>query len=69
MSKIEKFLISLGAIGVVGLIVLVLLIPLVATLVIGIYSANYFHLTGLVWWSYVILFYLVIMGLLSRINK
>lgn len=62
---IREILLGLGIIGFVILVVMVALLPLVCTLVLGTYIASSLGLTGIVWWSFVILFYLILMGLLG----
>lgn len=59
--------------GLIGVIIIILilfvLIPMGVTIVLGIYIANVLHLTGIVWWSFLILFYLIISGILSFLSK
>lgn len=65
---LREILLGLGIIGFMILVVIVALLPLVCTLVLGIYIASSLGLTGImffVWWSFVILFYLILMGLLG----
>lgn len=56
-------------IGIIIFFIFILLIPIVATIFFGIYIANALHLTGIIWWSFLILFYLIIMGILSFLSK
>lgn len=51
---------EMGIIGIILLIVLVLLLPIIITVLVGIAFANMFGFTGIYWWAFVILFYLVI---------
>ena len=62
----------LEAVGVIGLIVLgviIILIPLICTIVIGTYLATVLGLTGLVWWCFVILFWIVVSSVLAMISR
>ena len=59
----------LKGIGIIGIVLIVILIPFVATVVLGVYIAGALGLTGIVWWAFVILFYLVVMGLLGALNR
>ena len=60
---------EIGAMGFVLLILFILLIPFICTVVLGVAFANMLGLTGITWWAFVILFYLVIMGILGLIKK
>ena len=51
---------ELGIIGITLLIILVLLIPAILTILVGIAFANMFEFTGIYWWAFVILFYIII---------
>lgn len=65
----DDLLESLGVIGLMILIGLMLLIPLICTIVIGTYIATMLGLTGLVWWSFVILFWIGVSAVLAMINR
>lgn len=60
---------ELGMIGFIILILIIILIPFLCTIVLGVAFANMLGLTGITWWAFVIIFYLVIMGILGLINK
>ena len=62
---IREIILGLGLIGFVLFVLIIALLPLICTLVLGTYIASSLGLTGIVWWSFVILFYLVLMGLLG----
>lgn len=51
---------EMGIIGIILLMVLILLLPIMITVLVGIAFANMFGFTGIYWWAFVILFYLVI---------
>ena len=62
----------LEVIGVGGLIVIglfLVLLPLICTIVLGTYLATMLGLTGLVWWCFVILFWIILSGLITMINR
>ena len=62
----------LEAVGVLGLIILGILlicIPLICTIVIGTYIATTLGLTGLVWWCFVILFWIIVSSVLAMISR
>ena len=64
---IEELLIGIGIMGIILFILVLALVPFVCTIVLGTYLATTLGLTGLVWWSFVIIFYLIIAGLLGLI--
>lgn len=59
---------SLGIIGIVLLLILILLIPFIATIIVGVGLANLLGFTGIYWWAFVILFYIVIGAILGAIG-
>ena len=60
---------EIGAIGIIVLVILALLIPFILVVIVGIGFANLLGFTGLTWWAFIILFYLVISGILTMIGK
>lgn len=66
---IEELLIGIGIMGIILFILVLALVPFVCTIILGTYLATTLGLTGLVWWSFVIIFYLVIAGLLGLIAR
>lgn len=64
---IREILLGLGIIGFVILVLVVALLPLICTIVIGTWLATSLGLTGIVWWSFVILFYIILMGILGML--
>ena len=55
--------------GYVLLIILVLIIPIVATVILGTYLANYLGLSGIIWWAFVIVFFCVVSGLMNSVRS
>ena len=66
---IEEILFGIGVVGIILFILVLVLLPFVCTVVLGTYLATMFGLNGLVWWAFVILFYIVIIGLIGSIAK
>lgn len=64
---IEELLLGVGVIGIILFILVLALLPFICTIILGTYLATTLGLTGLVWWSFVIIFYLIIAGLLGLI--
>ncbi|MBP5422967.1 MAG: hypothetical protein J6Y78_11055 [Paludibacteraceae bacterium] len=64
---IKELILGLGIIGLIILILMIALLPLICTIILGTYIATTIGLTGIVWWAFVILFYIIIMGIISLI--
>ena len=62
---IREILLGIGVIGLAIFILIILLLPLVCTIILGTFLATSFGLSGLVWWAFVILFYIILMGVLG----
>lgn len=67
MKMIREILLGLGIIGFIILVLTVALLPLICTIIIGTWLATTLGLTGIVWWSFVILFYIILIGILGMI--
>lgn len=65
----KDWLIMLGGISVIIFILILLCIPLIYIIVLGTYLATWLGLTGIVWWSFVILFWIIISALLALLLK
>lgn len=61
----RELLLGIGVVGLVMFVLILLLLPLVCTIILGTYLATALGLSGLVWWAFVILFYIIIMGVLG----
>lgn len=66
---IEEILFGIGVIGIILFILVLILLPFICTIVLGTYLATFFGLNGLVWWAFVILFYIIIIGIIGSIAK
>lgn len=64
-KMLQELLLGIGVIGLIIFICILVLLPLICTIILGTYFATAMGLTGLVWWAFVIIFYLIIMGILS----
>lgn len=62
---LRELFIGLGMVGLMIFILILLLLPLLCTIILGTYFATFLGLTGLVWWAFVIMFYILIMGLIG----
>lgn len=57
-----------GILGVIIFIILLLFVPLIVTILVGIGFANLLGFTGIFWWAFVVLFYLIISTILGAIG-
>lgn len=62
---IREILLGIGILGLAILVLIVLLLPLICTIILGTYFATTLGLSGIVWWAFVIIFYLILMGILG----
>lgn len=61
-----ELLAGMGVLGVILLILILIFLPLIVTVIVGVALANFLGFTGIVWWAFIILFYLVITGILYK---
>lgn len=61
-------LLDLGIFGLICLVIIALLLPLIATIIVGIAFANMLGFTGIYWWAFVILFYIIISSIIGAIG-
>lgn len=59
----------LGGGAIIVLLVFIVCLPLICTIILGTYLATILGLTGIVWWSFVILFWIVLMSLITFLGK
>ena len=59
---------ELGILGIILLIILILLLPLILTIIVGVGFANMLGFTGIFWWAFVILFFIIIGAILGAIG-
>lgn len=69
MLMIEEVLTAIGVIGIILFILVLVLLPFICTIILGTYLATALGLTGWVWWSFVIIFSLLIAGLLGLMAR
>lgn len=66
---IEDIGMGMGIVGLILLILIVLFIPLIATIILGVFVANMLGLTGIVWWAFLVVFYIIVMGLIGLVTN
>lgn len=59
----------LGGGVIILFLYIIVCLPLVCTIILGTYLATLLGLTGIVWWSFVILFWIVLMSLITFLGK
>ena len=62
---LQEIFLGLGMIVLILLICMIIFIPLICTIILGTYFATALGLSGIVWWAFVIVFYLIIAGILG----
>lgn len=62
---LTNLLAGFGAFALIFLILLIVLIPFICTIILGTYFATALNLEGIVWWSFVIIFYIIIIGIMG----
>lgn len=62
-------LLELGITGLILLFIIVLLLPIILTIIVGIGFANALGFTGIYWWAFIILFYLIISLIFVALSK
>jgi hypothetical protein len=58
-----------GLTGIVVIILFIILLPLIATIIVGIAFANILGFTGITWWAFLIVFYLIVSGIISLLSR
>lgn len=59
---------AFGIVGIIVLLIIIILIPFVLTIIVGVGFANLLGFTGIYWWAFVILFYIIIGAILGAIG-
>ena len=59
----------LGGGAIIVLLVFIVCLPLICTIILGTDLTTILGLTGIVWWSFVILFWIVLMSLITFLGK
>lgn len=62
-------LMALGAIGIILLVIFIILLPATCAIIIATWVASILHLTGIVWWAFLILFVWITLALLTFLTK
>lgn len=66
---LKEILLGIGVFGLFIFVCIILLLPLLCTVILGTFIATSLGLNGLVWWAFVILFYIIIMGIIGIVTK
>lgn len=65
----NNFLEGLGVIGLIIIILCLIFIPIIIGIVIAMAVADYFKVSGLLWWCIVAFVTLVILGILGKLSN
>ena len=66
---IIDYLMGAGVIGIICLIILIAVFLFCAPIIVAIVIANYLGLTGIIWWAFVVVIWLIIAGILTKLNS
>lgn len=66
---IIDYLTGAGIIGIIVLCLLVVIFLFIAPIIVAVFIANYMGLTGIIWWAFVIVIWLLISGILSKLSS
>ncbi len=65
---IIDYLAGAGLIGIICLIILVVVFMFCAPIIVAIVIANYLGLSGIIWWAFVVVIWLIIAGVISKLS-
>lgn len=65
---IIDYLMGAGIVGFICLVILFTIFLICAPLIVAILIANYFSLAGVSWWAAVIVLWLIISGIISKLS-
>lgn len=66
---IFDYLMGAGIIGFAILIIFIIIVIVLAPIIVAMAVANYLGLTGIIWWAFVIVIWLIISGIISRLSS
>ncbi|MBR3362677.1 MAG: hypothetical protein IKG40_01985 [Bacilli bacterium] len=61
-------MLNLSELGIIGFLLLIVILPIIITLIVGMGIANWFGFTGIYWWAFLILFYLIVNAILTKLR-
>lgn len=67
--NIIDYLTGAGVIGIICLILLVIIFLFCAPIIVAIFIANYLGLTGIIWWAFVVVIWLIVVGIITKLNS
>lgn len=68
MSFVE-YLTGIGIIGIILLCIFVVIFILCAPIIVAIFIANALGLSGIVWWAFVVVIWLIIASIISKASS
>ena len=58
-----------GILTLIAIAIFIALVPIIAVIILVTYVASYIGLTGLVWWAFVIVGFIVVNGLIGALLR
>ena len=65
---IIDYLAGAGLIGMICLIISIIVFVFCAPIIVAIVIANYLGLSGIIWWAFVVVIWLIIASLISKLS-
>ena len=65
----NEILKTTGLLGLIMIILFIIFLPLICTIILGMYIAGVLNLSGITWWAFMIIFYIIIMGVIGKLTS
>ena len=65
----NEILKTTGLVGLIMIILFIIFLPLICTIILGMYIAGVLNLSGITWWAFMIIFYIIIMGVIGKLTS
>ena len=65
----NEILKTTGLVGLIMIILFIIFLPLICTIILGMYIAGVLNLSGITWWAFMMIFYIIIMGVIGKLTS
>lgn len=65
----NEILKTTGLVGLIMIILFIIFLPLICTIILGMYIAGVLNLSGITWWAFMIIFYIIIMSVIGKLTS
>lgn len=66
MNLLDYFT-ELGIAGIICFYIIILILLIISPIIVSVYIVNFFGLTGINWWAFAIVIYLIIAGIIHKL--